>query len=82
MTGLSKEFEFYKSHQNELVKKYKHKFIVIKDKAVIGAYNSYEEAVTESIKEHELGTFLIQKVEGGTSNFTQTFHSRVVINGR
>jgi len=74
---LEKEFEYYIGHQDELVEKYKGKFVVIKDCRVIGAYDSQIEAVQESIKTHPMGTFLVQKCEPGKESYTQTFHSRV-----
>ncbi len=79
MSELEKEFNYYLEHQNELVKEYKGKSIVIKDCKVIGSYDSELEAIEETIKEHELGTFLVQKCESGTDSYTQTYHSRVVL---
>jgi hypothetical protein len=74
---LEKEFNYYLEHQEELVKKYNGKFIVIKDCNVIGAYDSELEAVEKTTQEHELGTFLVQKCEPGSESYTQTYHSRV-----
>ena len=75
--ALEKEFNYYLEHQEELVKKYNGKFIVIKDCDVIGAYDSELEAVEKTAEEHELGTFLVQKCEAGSESYTQTYHSRV-----
>jgi hypothetical protein len=75
---LVKEFDFYLEHQNELVEKYNGKFVVIKDCKVLGAYASELEAITETQKTHELGTFLVQKCEPGSDSYTQTYHSRVI----
>ena len=74
---LKKEFEYYIAHQAELVRQYKGRFIVIKGQRVIGDYSSDIEAVEATVKDHELGTFLIQKCEAGVDNYTQTYHSRV-----
>lgn len=74
---LEKEFKYYIKHQDELVKQYNGKFIVIKNRKVIGEYDSELEAIKETTKEHELGTFLIQKCEPGSKSYTQTYHSRV-----
>lgn len=76
MPNLEKDFEYYLENQGDLVKKYNGKFIVIKDRIVIGAYNSEAEAFEKTASEHELGTFLIQKCEPGDSSYTQTYHSR------
>ena len=75
--GLEKEFQYYLDNQEDLVKQYNGKFIVIKNFKVIGAYNTELEAIQETTKEHELGTFLVQKCEPGSDSYTQTYHSRV-----
>ncbi len=74
---LEKEFNYYLQHKEELIEKYNGKFIVIKNNAVIGQYESELEAVEETSKQHELGTFLVQKCEPGSESYTYTFHSRV-----
>lgn len=78
---LRQEFDYYLANQAELVKKYDGKFVVIKNRAVIGVYDDQATAVSETIKAHELGTFLVQKVEPGSEAHTQTFHSRVTFAG-
>ena len=74
---LQSEFEFYIEHQKELVAKYRGKYVVIKDRSVIGAYDDELQAVRETSKRHKLGTFLVQLCEPGEDTYTQTFHSRV-----
>ncbi len=74
---LEQEFDFYLSHQDELVEKYDGKYIVIKGGAVLGAYDGDLTAVMETQKSHQLGTFLVQKVSTGNADYSQTFHSRV-----
>ena len=75
--SLEKEFKYYLDNQDELVKKYNGKVIVIKNCTVIGEYDSNLEAIQETSKEEELGTFLVQKCEPGKDSYTQIFHSRV-----
>ena len=75
---LQKEFQYYLDHQPEMVKKYDGKFIVIKDATVVGVYDDELTAVKETEKSHELGTFLVQKVSEGESEYTQSYHSRAV----
>ena len=77
MATLEKEFNYYLQHQGDLIRQYKGKFIVIKGDAVIGVYESELEAVEETSKGHELGTFLVQKCEPGSESYTYTYHSRV-----
>ena len=77
MSELEKEFNYYLEYQDELVKKYNGKFIVIKNCEVIGTFDSELEAVEKTAEKHELGTFLVQKCEPGSESYTQTYHSRV-----
>lgn len=77
MNKLADEFQYFLDHQDELVPLYNGKYIVIKDGAVLGAYDDELEAVTETAKVHPLGTFLVQKCEPGSDCYTVTFHSRV-----
>jgi hypothetical protein len=77
MEKLEKEFKYYLEHQDDLVKKYNGKFIVIKDRKVIGAFDSELEAIEKTAEKHELGTFLVQKCEPGSESYTQTYTSRV-----
>ena len=77
--SLKKEFEYYLSHQNELIVQYADQCIVIKNQQVLGAYEDYAEAVTQTVAQgHPLGTFFTQRVSPGEDDYTATFHSRVV----
>ena len=76
---LEKEFEYYLAHQDELVKLYNNRFIVIVGEKVVGDYDSFEEALQQAIdNKYELGTFLIQECTAGNDAYTQTFHSQVI----
>lgn len=75
---LEKEFKYYLDNQAALLKRYKGKFLVIKNNKIIGVYSSEAEAYNKTIKEHELGSFLIQECSPGEQAYTQTFHSRVI----
>ncbi len=77
MKPLEKEFHYFLKHQEELVEKYRGKFIVIKNDEVLGAYDNELQALEEITKKYKLGTFLVQKCEPGKEVYTQTFHSRV-----
>ena len=77
--NLEKEFQHYLDNQDELVKKYKGRFIVIKDCQVVGDYDSDVQAIEEASKKYELGTFLVQRCEPGEESYSQVFHSRVAI---
>lgn len=74
---LKEAFEFYLENQNEIVKEYDGKYVVIASGSVIGEFDSELEAIEEALKTHKPGTFLVQLVSSGDSAYTQNFHSRV-----
>lgn len=77
---LEEEFRYYIAHQDELVAQHKGKYVVIKGEKVIGVFDDEIEAINQTSKTHELGTFLVQKCEEGADSYTQTYHSRVAFN--
>ena len=74
---LKDEFDFYLKNQESLLEEHEGKFVVIKGHKVIGSFDNIREAVDETSKEHEPGTFLVQKCTPGEEDYTATFHSRV-----
>ncbi|MGD9852454.1 MAG: DUF5678 domain-containing protein [Nitrospirales bacterium] len=75
--SLDKEFQYYKDNQEELVRRYENKFIVIKGEEVVGDYDTEIEAYESAKKNFPVGTFLIQHCLPGQESYTQSFHSRV-----
>ncbi len=76
--NLKKELDFFIKHQDELVKKHRGKFLVLKDQKVIGAYTTIHDAYWEAQKKHPLGTFAIQRCIPGPEAYTRVFHSRAI----
>ena len=74
---LEKEFKYFLRHQDELVKKYNGRFIVIIGEKVVGDFASDADAYGEMVKSHKLGTFFIQHCIPGQTAYKQTFSSRV-----
>jgi hypothetical protein len=74
---LEKEFNYYLEHQNELLKKYNNRYLVIIGEDVVGDYENRKQALFKSKEKYDLGTFLIQKCTEGDSAYTATFQSRV-----
>lgn len=75
--ALQDDFQYYLDHRDELYKQYLDKFLVIKNKNVIGVYDDQVTAYTETTKDHEPGTFIIQQ-SAPDSPATQVFHTRVI----
>ncbi|MGD1047611.1 MAG: DUF5678 domain-containing protein [Candidatus Krumholzibacteriaceae bacterium] len=79
MPNLKKEFEFFLKNHDNLLKEYQGQYIVIKDEKVIGAFASEAQAIEETVKQHPLGSFLVQKCEPGENSYRQTYSSRIVL---
>lgn len=78
---LREQFAFYLAHQEELLKEYAGKAIVLKDNKVVGEYESEWDAVEQAQKEYKPGTFLVQLVTPGTSAYTVHIASNQVFSG-
>lgn len=63
-------FNYYLSHQQELVEKYNSKHVVVTKDGVNDAYDTEEEAYYTSVKKHGLGNFLIQLCTPGDEAYT------------
>jgi hypothetical protein len=74
---LNKEFEYYLDNQDELVKLYNGKYLIIKDKSVVGSFEKEEDALYSALDKYEQGTYIIQKCSPGEWDYAQMFHSRV-----
>ena len=74
---LGNEFKYYLENQDEFVKKYNGKIVVIKNNKVIGVFDTEIKAIDKTSEKEELGTFLVQKCESGTESYSQMYHSRV-----
>ena len=80
-TELVKEFDYYLAHQDEMVAQYDGKVIVLKNFEVIGVYDTSLEAFTETVRDHERGTFIIQRVSAGDEAYSMTIHTPGVLPG-
>ncbi|OHE63862.1 MAG: hypothetical protein A2001_01490 [Treponema sp. GWC1_61_84] len=75
---LEREYSFFDDHREELLTKYRNKFIVIIGEEVVGIFESLAEAYTSSISKYTGGTFLIQEVLPFEQSI-QRFHSLVYV---
>ena len=71
------QLQYYLDNQDELVKQYNGRVLVIKENKVLGDFDSEIDAITKISKTHKIGTFLVQKCTPGKDEYTHTFHSRV-----
>ncbi len=75
---LEKEYKYFLDNQTKFIKEYQNKFIVIMKEKIIGVYDSQDEALKESLSNHQAGTFLIQFVSPDKDDYTQKYYSRVI----
>ncbi|MBT6217303.1 MAG: hypothetical protein HOI42_11125 [Candidatus Marinimicrobia bacterium] len=76
---FSKELEYFKLNQDDLVGKYQGNFLVIKDSNVVGVYQSALDAYIDSQEKYEVGTFMIQPCEPGPDAYTVTIASSIIL---
>jgi len=77
MSAVEKDFRYYLNHQDDLVKKYNGKYIVLNDSQVVGAYDDYADAFYSSLEKYEPGTFMVQLCTPGDSAYTARYYNRV-----
>ena len=73
-----KNYEYFSDNFQVLFEKHADKFLVIKDQNVIGVYDSFDEAYSETVKKEKLGTFLIQLCRNDETTINQFYSSNVV----
>ena len=69
------DFEWFKENMPSLYGRYGHCFLAIKDKEVIGRYDTYAEGVMEASKIAGLGTFIVQECGKDESAYTNYISS-------
>ena len=73
---IKADYDFFLQNKDKLCEEHPDKFVVIKNKEVIGVYDDQVSAYTETTKVHKPGTFIIDRCSRETSE-AQVFHSRV-----
>ena len=72
-----RDFEWFLNNYNDLYKKYGESFLAIKNNKVLGCYGSYQEAVFETEKTEELGSFIVQHCNGDESGYMNYISSMI-----
>jgi hypothetical protein len=54
-------FDYFTQNMGAFYKEYGHKFLVIKDRNVLGAYVSFDTALDGTLKKEAAGSFVIQE---------------------
>ncbi len=75
---ITQLFNFYLENQNELVKTYNGKYVVISEQKEIRAYDSEEKAYKESLQDFGEGKFLLQYCSSGKEAYTKTCYNPMI----
>lgn len=70
-----KDFNWFLQNYMELFKEYGKKYLAIKSETVLGAYDSFAEAVNKTSETEELGSFIVQLCNGEESGYTNYISS-------
>lgn len=79
MSEVRRQFDYYLSHQDELVERFNGRFVVIVGERVVGDFESEVEAYTFATENYESGNFMVQLVNPGEGAYSAVFHSRVAL---
>lgn len=72
---MNEDFGWFVDNYNSIFTQYGHKQIVVKDKKVIGVYDSIKEAIEKTCLTEEMGTFIVQECDGSESAYTNYISS-------
>jgi hypothetical protein len=75
---FSEELDFFIANQEDLVRNYQGKILVLKGSKVIGVYPDPLSAYIETQKEHPVGSFMIQPCIPGPEAYTVTITSTIL----
>lgn len=64
------DFNWFVENHEKLFAEYGSSFIAIKNKTVLGVYDTYGNAVRETSQTEELGTFIVQRCGADESAYT------------
>jgi hypothetical protein len=71
------DFDYFFQNTEQFYKEYGPKYLAIKNQSIIGIYDTFNEALNETLKKEPLGTFLIQKCLENRNDSIYHFQSNV-----
>lgn len=74
-----RDFDYFVENYQYLFQKYGHKFLAIKNKTILGSYDTELDAIKETSKTFPLGTFIVQECNGNESGYTNYISSWQII---
>lgn len=78
---LQDELDFFIANQDELVRKYQGKVLVLRNREVVGVFDTPLDAYLDAESRFEPGTYAIQRCTPGPEAYTVTVSSSICIAG-
>jgi len=72
---IERLFNWYRSNQDELVKQYNGKYIVITEDGVKGAFDTDTDGYDYAVKAFGRGNFMLQKCSEGEKDYSLHFYT-------
>jgi hypothetical protein len=72
------DFQYFLENLDRLFSEYGNKYIAIKNKTILGVYDDFVEAITNTAKTESMGSFIVQHCSNNIANHTAVFHSNVL----
>ncbi len=78
---FTEELDFFIENQEQLVKQFLGKILVLKGRQVVGVYDTNLEAYLSAQEQYPLGTFMLQPCKPGPDAYTVTINSTQIVLG-
>ena len=78
---LQDELDFFIGNQDELVRKHRGKVLVLRNREVVGVFDTPLEAYLDAESRYEPGTYAIQRCTPGPEAYTVTIASSLCFAG-
>jgi hypothetical protein len=73
------DFEYFIQNTESFYRQYGHKFFAIKNKTILGVYDSFKAALDETLKKEPVGTFIIQECFKNKEESVNHFQGNVML---
>ena len=78
MNAQDKDFDYFLANMQNLFSKHGHKFVAVKNQSILGVYDTFNDALENTLKSEELGTFLVQECFDNKEEMVQHFQCNVM----
>ena len=78
MNAQDKDFDYFLANMKNLYSEHGHKFVSVKNQSILGVYNTFNDALENTLKTEKLGTFLVQECFDNKEKMVQHFQCNVM----